>query len=66
MAKYDPDEFFSAERRQTNADKLRAMSDVELAEIITDDWCELLHCESPCDGHCDLKVLDWLQQEVEE
>ena len=41
------------------------MSDEELANIITDDWCELLNCKSPCDGHCDLKVLDWLRQEVD-
>ena len=50
---------------QTNADRIRQMSDEELASIITDDWCELLNCESPCDGHCDLKVLDWLKEEAE-
>lgn len=51
---------------QSNADRIRAMSDEELAQIITDDWCELLNCESPCDGRCDLKVLDWLKQEVDD
>ena len=52
-------------KRQTNADRIRQMTDEELAQIITDDWCELLNCASPCDGHCDLKVLGWLQQEVD-
>jgi hypothetical protein len=52
-------------KRQTNADRIRKMSDEELASIITDDWCELLNCESPCDGHCDLKVLDWLKEATE-
>jgi hypothetical protein len=63
-AKYDPDEFFNR-KKPTNADKIRQMSDAELADIITDDWCEMLNCKSPCDGNCDLKVLTWLQQEVE-
>ena len=50
----------------TNADRIRAMSDEELANIITADWCELLNCDSPCDEYCDLKVLDWLRQEVDD
>lgn len=52
---------------QTNADRIRQMTDDELAKIITDDWCELV-CGSPaiCDGQCEAKVLDWLKQEVPE
>lgn len=37
MAKYDPDEFFH-HRKPTNADRIRAMSDEELADL----------CSSPC------------------
>ena len=62
---YSADEFFNR-KKPTNGDKLRSMADEELANIITDDWCELLNCKSPCDGHCDLKVLDWLKQEATE
>lgn len=46
---------------KSNGDRIRSMTDEELADIITDDWCELLNCKSPCDGHCDLKVLEWLK-----
>lgn len=48
----------------TNADKIRAMSDEELADFMVDDFCELL-CKSPtiCDGQCNLKLLQWLKQE---
>ena len=51
----------------SNADKIRAMSDEELADFMTDDFCELL-CKSPtvCDGQCSLKLLQWLKQEAVE
>lgn len=47
---------------QTNGDRLRAMTDEELARFITDDLCELL-CGSPsvCDGNCEGKMLLWLK-----
>ena len=51
MAKYDPDEFFNR-RKPTNADRIRAMSDEELAEWLED------HCYQ-------YGWLDWLKQEVE-
>lgn len=49
----------------TNADRIRAMTDEELASFTTSDLCELL-CGSPlsCDGDCEKKMLDWLGQEV--
>ena len=50
----------------TNGDRIRAMTDEELAEFITDDLCELLNCESPCDGNCDRRMLEWLKQEATE
>lgn len=48
----------------TNADRIRAMSDEELAELLTDDLCELL-CGAPlvCEGQCKQKMLDWLKEE---
>lgn len=51
----------------TNADRIRAMTDEELAEFITNtDFCELLCLvDSVCkDGRCDKKLLDWLREEV--
>lgn len=54
----------------TNADKLRSMSDENLARFITgEDLCELL-CGSPpvCDGcwSCEGKMLAWLKAPAEE
>ena len=53
-------------RLVTNADRIRSMTDEELAKIMTDDFCELL-CGSPisCDGDCEKKMLRWLKQEVD-
>lgn len=51
---------------RTNADRIRSMSDEELAAFLTDDFCELLNCYSPCDGHCGRRMLDWLKQEATE
>lgn len=53
--------------KQTNADKIRNMTDEELAETITADWCSIV-CPGGsffCDGECKTKVLDWLRQEAE-
>lgn len=53
---------------QTNADRLRAMSDEELAEFLTtEDMCELICAPAPphCDGQCKKKMLDWLKKEAE-
>ena len=52
----------------TNSDKLRAMSDEELAEFLTtEDMCELICAPAPphCDGQCKQKMLDWLRQEAQ-
>ncbi|MBO7677530.1 MAG: hypothetical protein J6S49_08455 [Erysipelotrichaceae bacterium] len=53
---------------KTNADRIRAMSDEELASVITDDWCEIV-CNGTylCnDGTCEQHVLKWLKEEVKE
>ena len=49
----------------TNADRIRAMTDEELANCITDDLCDRV-CHSPlsCDGNCEIQVLAWLKQET--
>ena len=51
---------------KTHGDQLRAMSDEELADFITDDMCELL-CGSPlvCEGQREQKMLGWLKQEAQ-
>ena len=48
----------------TNADRIRSMTDEELANCITDDLCDRV-CHSPlsCDGNCETQVLAWLKQE---
>ena len=53
---------------QTNVDKyFRNATDEEIAEIIAEDWCELIDCESApfCDGECKERILAWLQQEAD-
>ena len=49
---------------KTNADRIRSMTDEELANTITDDLCDRV-CHSPlsCDGNCETQVLAWLKQE---
>ena len=51
---------------QTNADRIRSMTDEELANCITDDLCDRV-CHSPlsCDGNCEIQVLKWLKQGCE-
>ena len=61
----------------TNADRIRSMSDEELAEVIYNgissdpcDYCKHnnLHCDgSPCKGKSHTEVVvEWLQQPAEE
>ena len=61
-------EMVSVQKPQTNADRIRAMTDEELARFVTrEDLCELT-CNSsiPCDGRCEAKMLDWLKREAKE
>ena len=61
----------SVKKRQTNADRIRNMSDEELAEFLAyNAYCEECYVEkddSCCypDGTCKKKHLDWLQSEAE-
>lgn len=56
----------------TNADRIRAMSDEELAQMIsqavTTGACNDLGIPSkkPCDSNCKVCILEWLQQPVED
>ena len=63
--------------QKTKADRIRAMSDEELAEFIDEFWNAVWCPDDPpidfdakkClmhDGNCQLCILDWLKQEVEE
>lgn len=67
----DPDAMCSAfkQKPMTNADRIRAMSDIELAKALskihgTCVWCPV---HEDCDGeNCDGQLLDWLKEEVAE
>lgn len=52
----------------TNADRIRSMTDEELASVITDDWCEIVcgGTDYLCEGTCEQHVLKWLKEEVKE
>ena len=58
-------------RGMTNADRIRAMSDEELANFIP-DWSHTKACKCNehefigCDNQCEKCVLDWLKQPAEE
>ena len=53
---------------QTRAEKIRSMSDEELAKFIQEPFCDkrtLDECTISYCGVCDQCVLDWLQQPAE-
>lgn len=53
--------------KTTNADRVRAMTDEELAQLLRDyecnrcDWCGL--CDE--EDKCEKEILDWLKQEAD-
>lgn len=56
---------------QTNADRIRAMSDEELAEMLSAqidvEYCSGCLCNSMCGGgQCKSELLAWLKREVSE
>ena len=54
---------------KTNADRIRAMSDEELAKFIQEPFCDKRthdECTISYCGVCDQCVLDWLKQSAEE
>ena len=58
-------------KKQTNADRIRSMSDEELAEFLTDSGCCIasekgVDCSQVDEcGICGVVIRDWLQSEVE-
>lgn len=67
MAKHDPSEFFDR-KKPTNADRIRAMSDEELAEWIyqeTTNAFNLLLLGNSKPTKSFFTWLDWLRKEVE-
>lgn len=59
----------------TNSQKIRAMTDEELADMISNDrpkmsaYCPIIQADQNpgfCDDKCKDCVMDWLKQEVEE
>ena len=67
------------EKVVTNADRIRAMSDEELANVFWDIGLEIWNCNEynghnvtmlpeceKCDGNCALAILKWLKQPAEE
>ena len=57
------------EKSQTNADRIRSMSDEELSKVIREPFCDKRtheECTISYCGVCDQCVLDWLQQQAEE
>ena len=65
------DEYNEKQKTITNADRIRAMSDEELAEefyaimLGWSEWCDY-HCENRGDDGCDKCILKWLEQPAEE
>ena len=58
------------ENKPTNADRIRAMTDAELAKYIDLHTAEAMWCNAPpddCPPHetCELCILDWLKSAVE-
>lgn len=52
----------------TNADRIRAMTDEELARFLFHSWNNAAWCHGGCDGECSCEPcwLYWLKQEVDE
>jgi len=52
---------------QTNADRIRAMTDEKLARYLDGVKRSTYNCTMPCNGETCVKCwLDWLKEEVEE
>lgn len=70
------EEFMNSENRKkpaTNEDRIRSMSDEELAEWLAYPVCAYAGCEKNCPAiqgnegmNCNANVLEWLQQPAKE
>lgn len=74
-----PTEYEAKQKPITNADRIRAMTDEELADWLNNDveyWDKWCHDDAPVDqetlvclrsgGECRLCILDWLKEEASE
>lgn len=59
--------------KQTNADRIRNMTDEELAEFLLNFWSKTVcdYCtkfieDRPCNHECEKGFFEWLQAEVKE
>lgn len=59
---------FAQKKPQTNADCIRAMSDEELARMLSDAVCPIVQSDDVCEffGNCVNCWLDWLKQPVKD
>ena len=74
VLKWQKECFEIVKKKETNADRIRNMSDEELAETIHSISCnateistckeECLKCEQP-DSYCVRNIMEWLQSEAE-
>ena len=57
---------YVSEKKLTNADRIRSMTDEELAKFLSYHGCDSTCCHDdvPCDD-CTGNTLKWLQKEVE-
>jgi len=60
---------YEQKKPQTNADRIRAMSDEELAEVLNKSVCDY-YCnytsECTLGTSCEQGILEWLKSEVKE
>ena len=69
LATYE--EYLGTGKPQTNADRIRAMSDEELKDSILavhlgyNPWCDY-HCENKGDDGCDKCIEKWLKQPADD
>lgn len=60
------------EQKLSNADRIRAMTDEELAEWLTCPICKYASCKKTCPvilpnaDPCEMQILGWLQQPAED
>lgn len=61
-------EFAKVKPILTNADRIRAMTDEEMASFLYHSWDNASWCNGGCDGewNCEPCWLDWLKQEVDD
>lgn len=63
--------YHSRTAKRTNADRLRSMTDEELAELFANDWCGYCKIYNFCvangsEAGCKGTWLDWLKEEAKE